>query len=246
MRLRLLATAAATAVILSTPAWADDTKIEKPPHEKETPDDREPHEFDVEKALGVLTDLFDNAAGVFTQQGRMEQTGDANTATIDQTGSGNGLAHVRQVGDRNMAEVTQLDSNGDTSFDTPSNTAVIGQIGNDNIVTTRQESSLTGNRIDVHQDGDLNTVVADQIETSNSSIQIIQGTETDDAFSNTVNATQALGDLLIARIQQTGTANMATTNQTGGMENTIVLLQDGNDNVATVMQTDVTGSFADV
>jgi len=72
-----------------------------------------------------------SAYAQLVQTSEIDQNGDGNNATVDQTLGQEGLSDINQVGDTNTADVTQSENLiGSNIFTVPSNVADIDQIGN--------------------------------------------------------------------------------------------------------------------
>jgi hypothetical protein len=162
MRTKLLLSAAVAAA-MSFGAMADVTPIEKPTDFKDAPPEFNheavPHEDADVKPLADRALLF--GSGEVGQTGLIQQDGDANTADVDQTESGNGLAHIRQdstgvlEGEAgNTAGIVQVDSAAPSKFDVTAaaNVAIIGQTGSENTANIGQLGGFNST-VEVHQEG---------------------------------------------------------------------------------------------
>lgn len=125
----------------------------------------------------------DNRAGVRQSAARaraeVRQTGDANTATIDQRGSGTAYASVAQLGDGNRAGVEQ--------GGVGSNTLLLSQTGAGNAATVGQNSSASAyngatlaqtgsdNRLSLAQNGSDNRAVLAQTGDGNAMSAVQNG-----------------------------------------------------------------------
>ncbi|MEL6323405.1 MAG: hypothetical protein AAFQ84_04145, partial [Pseudomonadota bacterium] len=169
MRTKLLVTAA-IAGMLAMPAMADkpaegpekrvDLVEPKPPEPGEpnvkTEDDLDSvlELFSIEE--GDIGTRFDPAE--FYQQQRVDQNGDDNAATIDQTAGSQGLASIQQNGNNNYATTYQSDSDtppGAVPFAFPANISVTTQTGDGNVAYVEQWGNAGekpfANRADIHQ-----------------------------------------------------------------------------------------------
>ncbi|MEM6899432.1 MAG: hypothetical protein AAF583_06655 [Pseudomonadota bacterium] len=260
MRTKLLTTAALAGALVA-PAFADTTPITANPGDYERPhlehpdkpDPAVPNVPDFDKPDADLHELFDTLpldppedANGFQQQARVEQVGDDNEATTDQTASEEGLAHIRQDGDSNSADVTQRDRqnnlplpNPPTTFEVPTNVAIIGQTGDNNDATVDQANTKTGGRgnlADIHQFS-----AEDTGELDGNTATVVQGDVDDDGLPTD-------GRVLIARINQ-GSADAAAENndasitQDGTFANNVDVRafvdQQSDGSSATIMQTNV-------
>jgi len=271
MRNKLLLSAAVAAA-MSFSAMADTAPIVKPaPPDFEVDVDKPvlpthpnpvPAIFD--KDAPDINALFEPTDNRFRQQARVDQTGEDNVATTDQTGGQEGLAHIRQTGDDNNASITQSD-NGDnlplpnppTDFTVPTNVAIVGQTGGGNTGDIDQLNTLTNgpaNLADVHQfsdddaPADTNTVDIDQLDGRALTARGNQGAE--DARANNNSATIAQtgqGDTTVsvaAFIDQQSDGNTASVVQFDVDEVSTVIVQEGSvgfagsaANIADVTQT---------
>lgn len=225
MRNKLLLSAAVAAA-MSFGAMADTTPVVAP--EKDVPVFA-PHQANPE-APTVKADLTaddisalfnnkeadgvtDESDGRFNQEAIIFQEGGEdgrNNAIIDQTASTEGLASVEQRGSNNAADVLQENTGGpgsDGQFVNPANIAVVDQTGDGNTTTVRQFDGpslanplLEANIVSVHQ--------------------YSSGTGLD---VNTVDVEQNGGENVSVQVTQ-------GSPETGGADNSAVVLQSGSAN----------------
>ncbi|MCG8579633.1 MAG: hypothetical protein MI866_06940, partial [Bacteroidales bacterium] len=149
-----------------------------------------------------------------------------------QPGVNNQLAHVKQVGHRNTANVEQDGTVGIHSL----NEVVVNQMGEDNWAKTKQMNVAEGvNTISLVQNDDFNWANIDQDGTDLEACVEQNGTGMSVGERNRVLITQT-GEGSVAEYEQHGNSNYAKLNQSG-MNNYSNVYQNGTGHTSTVTQT---------
>lgn len=179
--------------------------------------------------------------GNFLQESRIEQTGRANSAEVDQTLSNEGLAQIRQEGRRNSARIDQGDFDPTAApFQSPTNIAVIDQAGAHNNADTYQDY-LTGpqktNIVEIHQ---VSSRYNDEYGANFASSEQL-------GAGNTVLINQDGSDYYSGAQSNDATAiqygwNHTSTIDQSGSDNTAVSWQEGESNTSLILQTGFGGA----
>lgn len=153
-----------------------------------------------------------------------QRAGSQNEAEIVQQDAQQGIAHIGQEGDMNYGHVLQIGPTGERLY------VWMNQNGNNNTATTEQSNVLGTAHIEIYQSGNNLTFEEQQTDVVDASTIVYQWGET--------NGTQIeqTGDDLITTVRQSGMDNQIVIyqNGTGLQANIVNYLSDGN--VINVMQ----------
>ena len=191
----------------------------------------------------ALTAAF--AAPAWANDSTIDQIGLTNNATVTQSGGTGGSSYVKQTGDNdttwvvqsetspggvgtNISTVNQLSGSGSQSVSVNQNYQGGGAA---NVATVLQDSIEGGNSVTVNQNGDANLAEAQQGPGDAENCTLVFGCSSVTPLGITDSSSNVL---------QTGTANIAKTNQivgsNGGSNNHASVNQDGTSNEGTIAQ----------